>query len=80
LFDAFGKLGSASPLESIDLRMNHIPADSVKRLVRHMCQSKAMPNLKTLDLRQNLIGDEVLQRKRRRMLTFCGTSSLWEGG
>lgn len=59
MFDAFGKLGGASQLDTLDLRMNHLPADCVRRLVRHIRQANALPNLKTLDLRQNLIGDEV---------------------
>lgn len=59
LFDAFGHLGRASLLEKLDLRMNHVPADSVARLVRHVRHAHALPNLKVLDLRQNLIGDEV---------------------
>mmetsp|Transcript_21417 Transcript_21417/g.25317 ORF Transcript_21417/g.25317 Transcript_21417/m.25317 type:complete len:568 (+) Transcript_21417:95-1798(+) len=58
IIDAFGKLGNTSLVEILDLRMNHMPASSVKRLVKHMRTSDTLRKLKELDLRQNVIGDE----------------------
>lgn len=58
IFDAFGKIGSSCTVQRLDMRMNHMPADSAKRLCRVIRQMNALPKLQVLDLRQNMLGDE----------------------
>jgi hypothetical protein len=58
LFDMFGKQGGTILIEHLDLRMNHIPGQCVKKLCRYFRSGTTLMFLKVLDLRQNMIGDE----------------------
>ena len=58
LFDMFGKQGGTILIEHLDLRMNHIPGQCVKKLCRYFRGGTTLMFLKVLDLRQNMIGDE----------------------
>lgn len=58
LFDMFGKQGGTILIEHLDLRMNHIPGQCIKKLCRYFRGGNTLMFLKVLDLRQNMIGDE----------------------
>merc|ERR1711988_305070 len=57
LVDTFSKTGSSLVLEILDLKMNHIPPETIVGLGKAMLRGSLL-FLAVLDLRQNLIGSE----------------------